>query len=167
MGNAGEKYILSEGPVGNTAALTCATGWFCRGFANRYRTADDQHGAHFARLDTPTETLIQDIFVHKDLSSVMPPEVELYSQLVDTSFGSVFERSGSRLPFSESVVELGQGLVTVATPEIPLYTDVVKSVFDRVNWDPDDFTAYRFKMRFPPIASVAVLRYELPERTDA
>ena len=157
-------YELVEGAVGNTGAVTCATGWLCREFATRYRSADDTHGAHFIRLDTPAELLIQDLFVHRDLAFAMAPEVELYSVLSDASITPVMARTGTQIPFCESVTELGWGSAMVATPDVPRYVQLVEAVFDRAGWTDTDFCAFRFKMRYPPISTVAVLRYELAER---
>lgn len=164
MGQAGARYVLDEGPIGDTAALTCATGWFCRGFASRYQTQDDKRGAHITRLETPAELLIQDLFVHEALPFKMPPEVDLYTQLGNASFSAVFDGRGTDLPFSEEVAELGTGPVAAATTDVPRYVDVVRGVFERVGWDPSAFTLYRFRMRYPPIASLSALHYELPPR---
>jgi hypothetical protein len=167
MEPGGARYVLGEGPIGDTAALTCATGWFCRGFASRYQMPDDKRGAHITRLDTPAELLVQDLFVHNALGFKMPPEVDLYSQLGNASFSAVFNGHGTRLPFSEQVAELGVAPVAAATADIPKYLEVVRSVFARLAWNPADFTLYRLQMRYPPIASLAALHYELPPRPDA
>jgi hypothetical protein len=150
--------------VGNTAATTCIIGLFGRNFVKRYRTEDDTIGEHIARLNTPTEMLIHDMFVHRDLDYAFSPEILLYSQLPG---GPTFPASGrdqGLLPVSEEVFDLGTGTAAVMTPEMPEYSKMVQRVYERVGWKSSEFYGFRFTLRYPPIPSLAVLRYDLPEK---
>ena len=49
------------------------------------------------------------------------------------------------------------------TPELPQYRGMVESVFRRLTWNPTDFSVFRLEMRYPPIPTLAVLRYALPD----
>jgi hypothetical protein len=158
------RFELVEGEVGNTAATTCFIGLFGRNFVNRYRMANDTLGEHFARLSTPTEMMIHDLFVHKDLESALKPRIHIYSQLPG---GPVYPQSGrdrGEIPVYDKVIELGKGPRDIVTPEVPRYRRMVQSVYDRLGWDADEFYGFRFKMRYPPIPTMAVLRYDLPEK---
>ena len=158
------RFELVEGEVGNTAATTGIIGLFGRNFVNRYRKANDTLGEHFARLSTPTEMMIHDLFVHKDLESALSPKIHLYSQLPG---GPVYPQSGrdrGEIPVYDKVIELGKGPRDIVTPEVPRYRRMVQSVYDRLGWVADEFYGFRVKMRYPPIPSLAVLRYELPEK---
>jgi hypothetical protein len=65
---------------------------------------------------------------------------------------------------STELQELGSSPPVVATPHIAEYPRIVESVYDRLGWSAEDFTGYRFVMRYPPIPTLLVLRYDLPER---
>lgn len=158
------RFELAEGPVGNTAALTCMVGLYGRSFVKRYREVNDTLGEHWARLSTPVELLIHDLFVHKDLDYALSPEIFLYSMLPGGPVYPVSGRDCGMLPVAEKVFDLGLGLNGVTTPEIKQYKQMVQSIYDRVGWDSEMFYGFRFLMRYPPIPSLAILRYELPER---
>ncbi|MFQ5424215.1 MAG: hypothetical protein ACE5F9_09580 [Phycisphaerae bacterium] len=158
------RYELLEGPVGNTAAASCVIGIFGRAFVRRTRATNDTIGEHAARIYTPVECLIHDFFVHKDLRYALSPEAFLYSQLPG---GPVFPASGrdqGMLPMHERLQRLGGCPPDFVTPELPQYSQQLEAVFRRLKWDPDDFHGFRFKMQYPPIPAIAVLRYDLPDR---
>ncbi|MCP4246032.1 MAG: hypothetical protein GY778_03190 [bacterium] len=159
------RYELAEGPVGNTAAATCIIGIVGRRFVRRYSAENDTIGEHLARLYTPVELLIHDLFVHKDLSYAFSPELFLYSQLPSGPAFPTAGRDRGLLPVAERVIDLGGGPPDVVTPELPRYPHMIRSVFDRLKWDATDFRGFRVKMRYPPIPTLAILRYDLPERS--
>ena len=41
---------------------------------------------------------------------------------------------------------------------------MVDNVFEQAGWDAADFDGFRFVMKYPPMPTVAVLRYDLVER---
>jgi hypothetical protein len=156
------RYQLLEGPIGKTAATTCVIGIVGRRFVRRRRTEGDSIGEHNARLCTPVELLIHDLFVHRELSYAMAPEALLYSQLPNIPSYPEGGRGCGLLPLSEKVLDLGAGPPDVLTPELPSYARMIETVFDRLAWRPRDFHGFRLRMRYPPIPTLAVLRYELP-----
>ncbi|MFH2115354.1 MAG: hypothetical protein ABIJ86_12695, partial [Spirochaetota bacterium] len=155
------RYEIGEGSVGNTAAVTCIVGLFGRAFVTRYRYGSNTLGEHIGRLGTPVELLIHDLFVHQDLSYAFSPEISLYNQLPCAPAYPASGRDQGLLPVHEKVIELGQGLSGILTSEFPTYKSMIKSVYDRLNWKAEKFHGFRFKMRYPPIPSLAVLRYDL------
>jgi hypothetical protein len=161
------RYELVEGPVGKTAAATCVIGIVGRSFVRRTRIANDTLGEHGARLYTPVELLIHDLFVHRELEYALSPEVALYSQMPG---GPVYPTSGrdrGLLPVRERVQERGGCPPDLVTPELPRYRQMTQTVFERAGWDADDFYGFRFRMRYPPIPALAILRYELPAERGA
>jgi len=157
------RYILVGGPIGDTAMTTCIMGILGRGFVRRTRIPGDTLGEHSARLYTPTECLIHDLFVHRDLTNALSPSIHLYSQLpIDMSYPTA-RRDQGLLPLWEKVQSLGAMPPTVLTPEFPKYRAMVQSVFDRAGWNAKDFYGFRFTMKYPPMPAVAVFRYPLAD----
>src|SRR5690606_18711202 len=74
------KFELLEGPVGNTAALTCIDGAIQRRLP-MHRTPVNEWGEHSGILGIPAELLIADIFIHESLAFAIPPQVQLYAHL--------------------------------------------------------------------------------------
>jgi hypothetical protein len=156
------RYQLLEGPVGNTAAATCIVGILGRRFVRRTRAENDTIGEHGARLYTPTELALHDLFVHRDLTYALTPEIYLYSQLPSMPSYPACGRDKGVLPLWEKVQSLGNSPPDALTPELPQYRHMIQRVFERAGWNANDFFGFRFRMRYPPIPTLAILRYELP-----
>ncbi|TWT42288.1 hypothetical protein RAS1_34180 [Phycisphaerae bacterium RAS1] len=154
------RYELAEGHVGNTATTTCIVGLYGRNFVPRFRAPNDTRGEHFARLNTPVETLIHDLFVHRDLSYALSPQLLLYSQMPG---GPLFpaDHDRGRLSVYDPVIDLGRGPPDVVTSEFPRYAQMVAAVFERLAWRAEEFHGFRFRLHYPPIPTIAVWRYEL------
>lgn len=155
------RYELIEGPVGNTATATCIIGLYGRNFVRRRRAPEDTIGEHYARLYTPAETLIHDLFVHRDLAYALSPQILLYSQLPGTPSYPTAGRERGLLSVSDPIIQLGNP-PDVVTTELPAYSRMMRSVFERISWRAEEFHGFRFKLRYPPIPTLAVWRYELP-----
>ncbi|MHC4943895.1 MAG: hypothetical protein ACYTG7_12835 [Planctomycetota bacterium] len=158
------RFEIMEGPVGNTAAATCIVGLYGRAFITRYKYGTNTLGEHIARISTPAEILIHDLFVHEDLDYAFSPSISMYSLLPSAPEYPTAGRDQGLLPVAEKVIELGQGLNGVTTTEIPGYKQMIQSVYGQLGWKAGKFHGFRFKMRYPPIPSLAVLRYDLREQ---
>jgi hypothetical protein len=159
----GRQFELSDGPVGHTAAFSCVFGSYMRPFAGWYRDESNRFGEHPTMLFTPSELLIADLFVHRDLPFDEAPEVVLYSRLFSGVDAEWVAGGSNRLPVTEPVHELGSPPV-VATPHIPAYSRLMERVCARLGWELGEFRGYRVVMNYPPIPTVLILRYPLPER---
>jgi hypothetical protein len=156
------RYEITEGAVGNTGIITCMTGWMGRAAVIRHRTAEDTLGEHMCNINTPTELLIFDLFVHRGLD-FDAPKLFLYSQLPG---GPLYPRGGrdvGLLPLREGIIDLGAGPPDVVTPELPRYRAITELAMRRLCGTPADYQGYRLKLRYPPIPTIAVYRHMLPE----
>jgi hypothetical protein len=157
------RYELVSGPVGKLAAVSCIIGLLGRGLVRRTSAENYTCGEHGARLYTPTELLIHDLFVHRDLSYAMSPELAVYIQLPGGPNYPGCASDQGLLPVGDPVVALGGQPPDVLTPEFPRYSKMIHYVFERAGWDMHDFSGFRVKLRYPPVPAVAILRYPLPK----
>jgi hypothetical protein len=162
----GTSFELVEGPVGNTGAITCVLGTVQRGVPY-YRTEANEWGEHSAICDTPAELLILDLFIHSELTFAIPPEPLLYGEMRGAMRFPCPQRERNRLPLAEPLHDLGAGPLPLATPEVPRYSQMVQSMFDRTRWDPSEFHGFRMKIAYPACPTALVLRYRLPDPPDA
>jgi hypothetical protein len=160
----GARFELPRGPVGNSGLMSLVYGWCDRRFASMYRDATNIHGEHTVRVLVPSEALIADLLVHRSLEFAHHPEAMLYGMLAEATYSPTGRRDRDRLPLSERAYSIGAGPPTVATPLIPRYPDMVARVCERMQWDARDFIGVRFMVKYPPIPTTAMLRFELPER---
>jgi hypothetical protein len=57
------------------------TGWLHRATASIYATDDDKYGDLVVFMNTPSELVIHDLFVHKSMPFAHHPQTLVYSQL--------------------------------------------------------------------------------------
>lgn len=162
------RYELDPGPIGNTGACTCITGWYNAGFETMYRTETDVYGEHAVSLSTPVECLYLELYAHKDLVFAHNPSVHVFSQLPG---GPIFPRDGcnaGRLEVPMEIVRLGGGAnrpaPSIVNPEYPRHRELVEATVASLGCGLSDFVGFRLRLPYPPIPTVATFRYELPER---
>jgi hypothetical protein len=158
------RFELTEGPIGNTGSATCILGWVARGISGKYKAEGDTFGEHIVRLSTPVEVLYHDLYVHRDLAFAMRPEVFIYSDLPG---GPTYPYDGldrGQLPVMEDMVDLGEGPPNAAAADLPNYRQMVDFGVERMGWTLKDFHGFRFRLRFPPIPTLCLYRYELADR---
>jgi hypothetical protein len=156
------RYVLPAGPVGNASALSCVFGAINRSALPGHRDDVDHVQRLGCALVTPVELLQLDLIVSERLPWARNPEVVLYSQL-DGSSSSLDEQDDQRLPLLETVHELGRGTSTMASPDVPGYSDMLQLAFERTGWAGETFRGYRFVMRYPPIPTTVAFVSPLPE----
>ncbi len=155
---------LAPGPVGNTGAVTCIYAEVFRGAVPRYRDARNARGEHGQLMRTPCKVLVFDVFLHRDLGYATPPTFAVEGQVLGVPAHTAPHSERTCLPVHETVEDLGAGPPLVHTPDIPEYGPIVRTVFERVQWNAEDFHGFRVRMRYPPSPTVMVLHYPLPEQ---
>jgi hypothetical protein len=158
------RFELPEGPVGSASAVTLFTGWTYRSASLRYREGKEILREHFVSLNTPVELVIHDLYMHKDLMFARRPSVHLYSALP----GGVSYPNGPRdrglLQLSEPLQDLSGLPVRPLTMDVPNYPRLVQHVVEHLGFSMNDFFGVRMLLRYPPIPSILMYRYELPEK---
>ncbi len=158
------RYLLREGPVGNTAAATVVFGWNLPRAASPYEGYPGETGEHGVMLTTPVEAVIHDLFIHRSLAFAFGPTAHVYSQLPG---GPQYPASGPRiglLPVGGEVIDLGAGPPDTTTTELPRYREMAEVAVRQMGFELSDFQGYRFRVRYPPIPALAVLRHPLLRR---
>jgi hypothetical protein len=158
----GREIYLPGGPVGNRGTFDIFTGGIHRGLP-RYRTAEEKTASKAIGITMPVRTLIFDLFVHRDVEITEKPTVALngfpYGQIEDPR--AQHTRQG--LPLSEELVELAGSPPAVSTPAVPRITRVVERVFARMGWKGSEFRGMRIQVMYPPMSSVLVVQWPLPD----
>lgn len=157
------RFELPRGPVGRSAAASWVFGARIPRLGTLYRDDVNRYGQHSTRLYVPVESLLVDLFLHRGLPLGNDVSAALFSQLTGEQFRGV-ARAGDRLPLRDGVIELSGRPPVVATPLLPRYSEMIRWTFERLGWNAADFTCRRLVMKYPPIPTVLVLRYSLPER---
>jgi hypothetical protein len=163
-GPRGERrFELAEGAVGNIGILTCVFGEIIRCVEPRFCCDGLRQFAISNHLRTPVEFAITDLVLHRDLFG---PDAALdfrvYSDLfADQTAPTYF--AGDLLPVRETVQRLGCASESPPSPEIPRHNDMLRLVFDRCGWNPEDFEVFRVVMHYPPIPANLRFTRDLPD----
>jgi len=157
----GVVYELAEGPVGDTAASTCVFGWWSRGLGSVRGGAVGSIAEFMLTTETPAETLVFDLLVHRDLPFRGSPSARVWSSMHGRPRYPLAVHARYELPLSEGITDLGPKGAAAQHPLLPSYGALVETACTRAGWRPEDFRAYRLTMRFPPIPAVVTLTYPL------
>jgi len=160
----GWDYEIAPGPIGNAGASTWVFGNIFRCTAGRYQEENNKRGGVILDLFTPVENAVVDLFVHKDLDFRMPPEVEIFDRMTNPRGYTPGVDERRQLPHSGKVLSLGRGTAGCTTHLIPRYPRMLDRVLGRLGWSSGDFTGYRVALRYPPIPTAIILRFDLLER---
>jgi len=160
----GTDYMIKPGPIGNRGAFDCFYGDMLRAGACRYQTDADTFGEFGATLTVPAENLIFDLIYHRDLDFCADAvtKVYAYSFLHGNREGEWDE--STCLPIRQPASPIAGAPPAVATPLVPRYAELVQRVVDRLGADMGAFRGLRFELKYPPLGSTAVIRFNLPMR---
>ncbi len=157
----GLMYEIMEGPVGNTAALTCVYGRIVRNAASFTSDVPGQTGEHQVQMNTPVELAHFDLLVHKSLHLPESPQLLVESRLqVAGALRSIGEPIYS-LKVLEQVETVNGGLDAMEDTAVPNHRDMLVRATGTLGYSADDFTCYRVTMRYPPVPSVLKLIHPL------
>lgn len=166
---AGEHNVthyLGDGPIGRMGQFTYFCGLVERGTESRYGDTSNEYGEVGTHVTLPIETLVMDLFVHRELTEAMHPEACVFGRAAGDSFTNLAERDKQRLPTVETPIPLGERPPRIATPLMPEYERRISETFPRLGFDMRDFAAFRFTLQYPPMPSLVVLRHRLPQRAN-
>lgn len=161
MDHDAESFELTEGPAGNTGALTCTAGTMHRELP-MYGSPENRWGTHIARCEVPSELMIVDMLFHRDLAFAMHPIVELYSDVA----GMTSTHVRTKLHLSEQLMDLGVSRTPPPTPQFTRYRAMIDWLMERTGLKYNDFHAFRIKIAFPAFPTALEIKHPLPMRAE-
>ncbi len=160
--------LLRESPVGNTGARSVFMANMSRGLRwNLHAESGQPDHDNIAcfRITKPTEMLVMDVLMHRDMFGVLLPEASVYGSLDrpgETDPATYCKEE--RLPVVPVVQRFTGGHGPQATPHVPRCAEMVASVLKRIGLDPAAFDVYRCTLEYPLLHTMVQLRFDLPDR---
>lgn len=157
-------YTLSEHVPAVNTPVSLVAGIMVRSAGRTHRTDSTVHHWESQVPRMPCRVLVNDVFVRDDVFTGSQP-------VVTSTLHSI--ASGPQRPDAPafhldnvdvrpSVTSLGMGLAGIGTRDVPRYTELMGSVFQRVGWDASRFRGYRCRVQYPvPLVSVTFW-FEIP-----
>lgn len=155
------RCMLTDGPLGYSAAATVISGWVYHATAPLSESYPGEPGEHGANLTTPVEALVFDLFVHRDLPFARSVTARVYSQLPG---GPRYAEEGAtayELPVPTEIVDMEDGPPDPPSPALGRYAEMIGRVAGRMGRAAEDFSVLRYRLRYPPIPALALLTHPL------
>jgi hypothetical protein len=159
MGGMVEDELL-PGEVGASGAADVITAEVLREVAPVWSDQPNETASFGTGVRTPSELLVSDQLVHRDLYPGVTRELHVFGELMT----QLSRDDRDRIPVPEKVQHLGRVSDGIETADVPRYRELLKFVFEKTGLNPDDFEAYRVRMRYPPLPVSVIVRHELPMR---
>ena len=161
----GTRFDLEAGPFGNAGALTCVFADVVRGYQGAFRdpAIHNYYMASMNDLFTPSEFLVHDVFLHRDVAVGGAPEVMLLDRLTVMRGYNPEEDEMHRMPLSAKILNVSAGPMS-NLKRYPAYTQVLQFILEQLGFEAGDFRGHRFTMTYPPIPTALVMRIGLPDR---
>lgn len=165
LGGGQFEFEVKGSGVGRQSEQTLVTAELVRGHEPSHRTAD-YHGVHqIFSLRVPAESATFDLFTHRDLVPEGAAVEMIHNSDLHHSVArdNKPHRRSDRLPGPNRPDDLGLGLARTDLRKIEWYPEMLRDVFRRVGWNPDEFHLDRAAMKYPPVPSSIVLEREFPD----
>lgn len=146
---------LLPGEVGQQGAADVVTGEVVSEIGSYL--ADDKGDtlALGTSVRTPSEVLISDQLVHRDLFPGRC-KLEVYGELI-----SPLSRDPRDLiPIAAEVQRPGTARENLGTAEFPRYRELLKLAISKSGYPAEEFDVYRVRVPYPPMPASVVLRYD-------
>jgi len=158
-------YEFDQGPVGNTGVFDCAMGTRFRGVAPRYRTGSDSVGRLSSHVLIPSERMVLDLLVHRDLPYSEHATKCIYPLLGDPSTWTPpwMREDPHSIPIEEPLHAIDARHNAIEDPALPRQGEVLETVLKASGWRAEDFCGLRLDLKYPPMPSLVVIEWPLPE----
>ena len=159
-----EFYTLRSDTLGIRSAANLVFAELVQRGLSRYRApTEPRKSGYSVEVSLPARLLVADVILHADVYPGSRPHLFIY----DTSFHGMADindpvRDPDRLPVSEIVEFMGQGLDGLRIGEVPRYVELLRYVFKQLAWDPRPFRAYRCRIEYPIYGSQVSIAFERP-----
>lgn len=118
----------------------------------------------FAAPDTPTKRTTVDLFIHKDLFIDCVPTLSVYDVVPrgPVRAGDSLTRAHDQIETTDTIRQLGRGLINASLPYVPRYVEMLRHVIDKRGWQADEFRGYRLDVQYPMTGAQYLIRFDLP-----
>lgn len=155
------RFMMRPCAVGFASAADVFSGSIYRNTASVRESYPGERGEYGTNLIVPSEALVLELFLHRDIPIEHNITTSVYSMFPD---GPQYPESGSdalRLPVPTTVIDLGFGDTETRFPEFPRYRELREMVAARLGKPLAEFHRFRYRLRYPPIPTLAVLSHPL------
>ena len=157
-----KSFYITSDEIGIKSAINLFTAETVVNTGHLYRKKLDEGVCLQNSSRTPTRKYVVELFLPEEFSSCSW-QVEMMSLIFSASNRSVMT-PGDKLPLYEQPVVYKRGRSPVPLPGVPVYSDLIKSCFQRLERDIKTYSLLRLTMEFPPMPARLDFVIALPEK---
>ena len=150
-------YELPEGEIGGTASVDCLFGERMPGAGPAARAGAIEHSEVLLRVDMPTEHVLMEVYVDRDIPLAGTPTASLFGLLTGGNGENNPDRERQRMPIAEQPVEIGIEPKSWVTPVAPRHWEVVHDCMRWLDRRPASFRIFRLAVRWPLMPAALVV----------
>lgn len=154
---------LLPGEIGQSGAADIVTGEILREVGPAWADEPGHTNSFGTGVRTPSELLVSDQLVHRDLFPGVDRELLVFGELMT----QLSRDERDRIPVPETVQHLGPVSDGISTADVPRHGELLSRVLRLAGLKADDFQAYRVRMRYPPLPVSVIVRHEMPVKRPA
>lgn len=161
-------YTLPGNELGGVDELSLIFASIEKHASPRCRTEEQEHADHRFVPRNPSQNLLLDVFLHRDVW----PRAEPTLLVARSGTARARDRESGHvdlLDMMESVQSLGYGARAARTNLFPRYPELLDHVHGQMGWKSEDFRLYRCHVRYPIVGLWYSVAFPLPDppRADA
>ena len=160
-GSPGMEFYLPGGQVGNKATFDIYRGDIVRNLPMT-KSPGNEVGFYASSITLPTQDLIFDVIVHRDLE-VPVPTVRAYGFPQGGPDNPSIQVPANEVHMVERVQELVGSPPALATPLVPQISRIADRIYTQMGWDRSKFVGYRLHAKYPPLSTRIVMQWPLRE----
>lgn len=157
----GTKFVVRDGPVGASGAITAIYGWVYRDNTPATESSPGERGEHVAVLQTPSEMHNFDLLIHKQAQVPVDPRVEVYSLFPGSIHHPHPGSEQSRLPVPTDLEEVTISDLTPPCEELDRYHELLELSATRLETSLSDYRVFRYRLAYPPVPAMCVVSHGL------
>lgn len=157
-----ETVMLEPGEIGNVGSMDCFRAEWEEDAAPRFFTPRDPTGEVGVSITTPSENLLLDVFIHRELGYERTLRALVFGRMYSHGQSTGTEEDPALLPIKPRIDMRSCESVGLRTTLIPRYGELIGRVAARAGLDMLDFVLARIEMDYPPLHSTILARFDLP-----
>lgn len=164
---ASGTYVFEAAPegIGNLSLVTTVQGQVLRNGEGRFATEARAHCEWTNVVGRPREMLVMDLGVHREIQPKPRVEAAMYTcMLRDSHQVRADKLESERLALHDEVIPLGSGLSCLRLAPAAVWPQAARFAFERLGWNPDEFTFFRLRVEYPPSPCVMLMKIPLPRK---
>ena len=154
-------YVIASDRIGLESSADLFFAEYARGFLDQYNPSPGLRASHSADIEIPTQELLFDVFLHRDVWPGVEPELDTYDTAL---YGEVNvndrSRDIDRLDLLETIQPMDMGISACRVASIPKYVDMLRFICERRGWDPDAFRGFRCHTHYPVYGSQVIMAFD-------